>query len=219
MAVVWQTQILAQQENFSKIPGSPVAYWVNHKILNSFEPDISASNFADFRHGMSTSDNNRFLRYWFEVSKDNIGFDAKDKEDTYLRKWFVYLKGGIFRKWYGNYDYVVNWKDDGQEIKDISNEKYPYLKGNLGFVLGGQMYFFKPGYTCSSLTSGKLGIRKFGAGCIFDAKGQCFFSSDELIGDFLAAFFNSCVFNQYSEILAPTLDYNSGVISKPKLSL
>lgn len=205
---------ITKQDNFYKVPGITVAYWASNTILDSFNDDISAGKFADFRHGMSTSDNNKYLRLWFEPSIDNIGFNCENKDQTTLHKWYVYLKGGSFRRWYGNFDYVVNWKDDGKEIKDVSNIKYPYLKGNLDFVLGGQMYFFKPGYTWSSLTTGKLGIRKFGTGCIFDAKGQCFFPYDKKYGDILLAFYNSAVFEKYGEILSPTLDFNSGVISK-----
>jgi type II restriction/modification system DNA methylase subunit YeeA len=202
------------QAEYKDVPGNLIAYWVSDTILKSFDDNIAAKKFADFRHGMSTSDNKLYLRYWFEVSSQDIGFEAKSKNDTHIRKWYVYLKGGTFRRWYGNYDYVINWKDDGYEIKRVSNIKYPYLKGNLDFVLGGQMWFFKPGYTWSSLTSGNLGIRKFGTGCLFDAKGQCFFPQNEINGNYLMAFFNTKVFNLYGEILSPTLDYNSGVISK-----
>lgn len=214
-----ENRYTAQQSNFSKIPGSPVAYWASNNIISSFDEDLMAKKFADFRHGMSTSDNNRFLRYWHEVSIENIGFFAKSKADTFIKKWYIYLKGGTYRKWYGNYDYVVNWKCDGEEIKAISNEKYPYLKGNLDFVLGGQMYFFKPGYTWSSLTSGNLGMRKFTKGCIFDAKGQCYFIQNNEIGDYMLGFYNSAVFSIYGKILSPTLDYNSGVISKAPIIL
>ena len=219
MFLAGENRYIAQQSNFSKIPGSPVAYWASNNIISSFDEDLMAKKSADFRHGMSTSDNNRFLRYWYEVSIENIGFSAKSKEDTFVRKWYIYLKGGTYRKWYGNYDYVVNWKCDGEEIKAISNAKYPYLKGNLDFVLGGQMYFFKPGYTWSSLTSGNLGMRKFTKGCIFDAKGQCYFIQNSEIGDYMLGFYNSAVFSIYGKILSPTLDYNSGVISKAPIIL
>ena len=214
MFVGGENRYVAEQDNFSKIPGSPVAYWVNLDFIESFTKYDKAGLYADFRHGMSTSNNARFLRMWYEVANTNIGFSAKSKKDTLDQKWYIYLKGGSYRKWYGNFDYVVNWKNDGQEIKDISNKKYPYLKGNLDFVLGGQMYFFKPGYTWSSLTSGSLGMRKFGTGCIFDAKGQCYFAKNEAVGDYLFALYNSKVFDLYGKVLAPTMDFNSGVISK-----
>lgn len=214
-----ENRFVSKQDNFEKVPGKTIAYWASDRILDSFDQEIAASKFADFRHGMSTSDNNKYLRLWFEPDVNNIGFTCESKEQTKERKWYIYLKGGTFRRWYGNFDYVVNWKDDGREIKEISNIKYPYLKGNLDFVLGGQMYFFKPGYTWSSLTTGKLGIRKFGIGCLFDAKGQCFFPYKEEDGDLLIAFYNSVVFDKYGEILSPTLDYNSGVISKAPIQM
>lgn len=214
-----ENRYISKQDNFFKVPGKTIAYWASNTILDSFSDETAAGKYADFRHGMSTSDNNKYLRLWFEPSIDNIGFRCESRDQTKQHKWYVYLKGGSFRRWYGNFDYVVNWQDDGKEIKEVSNIKYPYLKGNLDFVLGGQMYFFKPGYTWSSLTTGKLGIRKFGIGCIFDAKGQCYFPYEKKYGDVLLAFYNSVVFEKYGEILSPTLDFNSGVISKAPIIL
>ena len=202
------------QKRFEKIPGSIIGYWASDTVLDSFEKYSPLSEVGDFRHGMSTSDNNRFLRYWEEVDFRRIGIGCKEMSESYNYQWFPYLKGGSYRKWYGNNEYVVNWHNDGEEIKEISNIKYPYLHGNLGFVLGGQMYFFKPGHTWSSLSSGNLGIRKFGNGFIFDAKGQCYFTRDESDGDYISAIFNSKVCQEYTRILSPTLDFNSGVISK-----
>ena len=209
-----RTFVNVDQKKFDKIPGSIIGYWVSDAILYSFENNPSLSEVGDFRHGMSTSDNNRFLRFWNEVSFKRIGLGCKDMSESFNYQWFPYLKGGSYRKWYGNNEYVVNWHNDGEEIKEISNIKYPYLHGNLGFVLGGQMYFFKPGHTWSSLSSGNLGIRKFDNGFIFDAKGQCYFTQDETDGDYISAIYNSKVCQEYTRILSPTLDFNSGVISK-----
>lgn len=203
-----------EQGNFEKIPGYVIGYWASKAIISSFASETSLATYGDFRHGMSTSDNNRFLRYWHEVSLENLNLSCRSKQETYHKKWYPYLKGGTYRKWNGNYFYVVNWKNDGEEIKEISNIKYPYLKGNLGFVLGGQMYFFKPGYTWSSLASGNLGVRKFDNGFIFDAKGQCYFTDDREIGDYILGVLNSNVCRIYTDIISPTLDFNSGVISK-----
>ena len=203
-----------RQSEFKEIPGSVIGYWASNAIINSFASEYSLASYGDFRHGMSTSDNNRFLRFWYEVAQNNLYLCCSSKEDTFEKKWYPYLKGGSFRKWNGNYFYVVNWKNDGEEIKEISNIKYPYLKGNLGFVLGGQMYFFKSGYTWSSLASGNLGVRKFGVGFIFDAKGQCYFTENSNIGDYILGILNSNVCRKYTDIISPTLDFNSGVISK-----
>lgn len=201
-----------KQKDFEKIPGCTIGYWSSEQILSTFE-NKRLSDYADFRHGMSTSDNNRFMRRWFEPSTEGIEFHCTSKDHT-IKKWYPYHKGGTYRKWYGNNFYVVNWQNDGEEIKSISNVKYPYLHGNLGFVLGGQIYFFKPGYTWSSLASGNIGVRKFGKGFIFDAKGQCFFSANELSGDNIMAILNSKISRAYTDIISPTLDFNSGVISK-----
>lgn len=207
------------QKDFEKIPGSPIGYWLSEKKINLFEEYPSLKEIGDFKHGMSTSNNSRFMRFWNEVTINRIGFTAKASSDTFkVHKWFLYHKGGAYRKWYGNNFYIVNWQNDGQEIKDISNIKYPYLKGNLGFVLGGQQYFFKSGYTWSSLTSGNLGLRKYGEGFLFDAKGQCFFSESEPSGDFAIGLLNSVISNEILKVLSPTLDFNSGVISKVPLN-
>ena len=164
---------------------------------------------------MSTSDDKVFLKLWHEVDFSKIGFGICSKSETFGKyKWFPLLKGGEYRKWFGNQNYIVNWHNDGEEIKKISNIKYPYLKGNLDFVLGGQMYYFKPGFTWSALTSGRLGIRQFENGFIFNTKGQCYFPYEEGVGTIIMALFNSNVANRLLQFIAPTLDYTSGVISK-----
>ncbi len=212
----------SKQDNFFRIPNTPIAYWLSENVLRTFESKESLCDLAEFKHGMSTSDNNRFLRLWFEVNIHRIRFNAHSKEDTFGDEiWFPYLKGGAYRKWWGNYEYVVNWHSDGKEIRDISNIKYPYLKGNLDFVLGGQKYFFTPGYTWSSISAGNISLRKFRAGFLFDAKGQCYFTKTEELGDIITAILNSNVAIVYLRALSPTMDFNSGVISRipfmPKL--
>ena len=202
-------------DDFKKIPGSPISYWASNITLQSFSAGNSLATRAVFKHGMSTSDNNRYLRQWYEVARRRAKYDAQDKADTFGKaRWFPYLKGGSFRRWYGNNDLLVNWECDGKEIRQVSDIKYPYLKGNLDFVLGGQKYFFKQGYTWSSLTTGNLGLRKFGIGHLFDAKGQCYFADNIDTGDVILCLLNSKVSCVYCDILSPTLDYNSGVISK-----
>lgn len=202
-------------DEFRKIPGNTLAFRLSPAAVSSFEEGTPLSEYADFKHGMSTSDNGRFLRIWHEVDTHKAQYDAADKDDTFGQcKWYPYQKGGEFRRWYGNHVYLVNWQNDGEEIREISNQKYPYLKGNLDFVLGGQRYFFRPGYTWSSLTSGNLSLRSFGVGFLFDAKGQCFFPMDKHAGDLLFSMLNSKVSTIYCGALAPTLDFNSGVISK-----
>ena len=205
----------ASANDFEKIPGSPIAYWLSDTVVSSFSVHPPASSLATFKHGMSTSDNNLFLRQWHEVVRDRSDFDARSRSDTFgERRWFPYHKGGESRKWFGNHNFLVNWQNDGKEIKEISNKKYPYLKGNLDFVLGGQKYFFKPGFTWSSLSSGIFSLRAFDNGFLFDAKGQCFFSDDDEVGYLIYSILNSKIAPVYFNAISPTLDFNSGVISK-----
>ena len=207
-------EYLLNEEELFKIPGVQFAYWAKPIVFETFANEEAAIEYADFKHGMSTSDNNRFLRLWFEVSSKSLKLDARSKKDTNEAKWYPYLKGGSFRRWYGNYYYVVNWQYDGREIKEISNIKYPYLKGNLDFVLGGQKYFFTPGYTWSEMGSGSFGLRKFYEGCLFDVKGSSFFAHSEDFGDYLMGLLNSNVFAYYKSILCPSLDYHSGDVAR-----
>ena len=201
-------------DNFSKIPGSPVAYWVSKIVFEAFTQMASLSDVADLRHGMSTSDNNRFLRLWHEVEKGNVRFNALSKEDTYQNKWFPILKGGEYRKWYGNHYYVVNWKNDGEEIKMVSNEKYPYLKGNLDFVLGGQKQFFREGITWSSISSGSAGFRYYPTGFLFTNKGQAMLCNDSKEREYYLAFLNTKTVKFLLEMLSPTIGFEMGYISK-----
>lgn len=212
-------EYLMEEENILKIPGLQFAYWAKPSVFDMFADYEGASKYADFKHGMSTSDNNRFLRLWFEVSTKALKLNARSKEETNEAKWYPYLKGGGFRRWYGNYNYVVNWQYDGKEIKEISNIKYPYLKGNLDFVLGGQKYFFKKGYTWSEMGSGSFGLRKFDGGCLFDVKGSSYFAFEEKIGDYIMAILNSNVFAYYKSILCPSLDYHSGDVARMPIKI
>ena len=201
-------------KRFTKIPGSPVAYWANDVALALFANEKKLGEIVDLRHGMSTSDNDRFLRLWWEVSNDLTQYGAKSKNASFEKKWFPILKGGAYKKWYGNFDYVVNWKNDGEEIKTVTNEKYPYLKGNLGFVLGGQMYFFQQGITWSSISSGKAAFRYFPDGFLFTNKGQAFFCNNIDVSYRLMGFLNSIVSKVYLEMLAPTIGFEMGYVSK-----
>jgi len=210
-----KNRFIVSEEEFKKIPGSPIAYWVSDRVREVFAFKDTVIDFAVTKHGMSTSDNNKYLRFWHEVSQTNIGYKFKSRDAALNSglKWFPYNKGGSFRRWYGNNEYLVNWQYNGKEIRKVSNDKYPYLNGNLGFVLGGQEYFFRKGITWSSLTVGKVSMRVFGEGFLFDAKGQCLFPKSEESYYNLIAFLNTKVVDKFLKILSPTIDYNSGKIA------
>ena len=194
----------AKQENFSKIPGMPVAYWVSENIFNAYVNYPALGKIAAPRKGNSTSDNNRFLRIWYEVDnhKMNLHSTSIIKEESKVKRWYPYNKGGGYRKWYGFNEYLVDWYDDAAEIRKIKTA-----------VIANYQYFMKPGLTWSTLTSGNFSIRWFDEGYIFDNGGCCIFE----LGDkreFLCALLNSKVFSYIFGQLNPTLNFQSGEVAK-----
>lgn len=191
-------------EAFNKIPGSPIAYWCNEKVISIFNKEEKLGDIASPRKGNSTSDNNRFLRLWFEVNKNHLNIDAKEikRDESKIKRWYPYNKGGDYRRWYGNKCYVIDWYDDAKEIRSIKTA-----------VIANYQYFCKPGLTWSTISSGSFSIRKFGYGFIFDNGGCCIFDLEDK-GDYLLALLNSNVLKYILGLLSPTLNYQSGEIAK-----
>lgn len=209
-----ENRYIAQQENFSKIPGSPIAYWVSENFIKTFD-NPKLENYADFRSGMSTTDNERFLRLWQEISFLKIGFGYMSVDDTInsIHKWFPYNKGGEKRKWYGNRFLVVNWEHNGQEIKYwvVNNPKDPKTK-SWSRRLFNIEYSFKESLTWSALSSGGFSIRYSEAGFMFDSKGASCFCKEETL--YICGLLNSGVAQYFLNLLCPTLDYGVGQVGK-----
>lgn len=194
----------ADQSNFSKIPGSPIAYWANESTIKAFE-NKSVGYYGDPKQGFATGNNARFLRFWNEVSIEKIGFNFqnRDKAKQSDKKWFPCNKGGGFRRWYGNNNYVANWENDGYEMTVFS-----------GSVIRNPQYYFRKGITWSSLTSGKLSMRYSPEGFIFESKGSvCFLKNEENLL-YLLGLLNTKVIDKMLLFLSPTLDYHEGPISR-----
>ena len=209
MFLAGENRHTAQQSNFSKIPGAPVAYWVSSKITSSFS-NKNLDSCMIFRQGMTTTDNEKYLRKWYEVSILNIGFGIKNRYDSIVSKqmWFPYQKGGEFRRWYGNHEYVVFYYDDGKELIDLVTKKYPRIS-DPEFIIKNRDWYFKIGLTWSTLSSGLLGVRFCPGGFIFDAKGSMAFTSGNGTNlFFVIALLNSVVAMDYLDVLAPTMDFN-----------
>ena len=189
--------------NFSKIPGSPVAYWVSKNLFADFSDGNLLKNMAEPKSGLSTTDNNRFLRFWYEVSIRNISFTITDIDETVDKtKWFPIAKGGEYRKWYGNNDYVVNWLNNGAEIKEAT-------KGAAGGRIVSPEYYFKKFITWSGISSGVPSMR-ISEHAIFGSGAKALLS-DEGLYNYLA-FLNSKVAFSILKILSPTLNYEAGHI-------
>lgn len=200
----------ANEENFSMIPGSPIAYWASESLLNDFEIGTLLSEIAYPRQGMATTNNNLFLRQWYEVSNSRIGFNLNSEEDTVsdIYKWFPYNKGGEFRKWYGNNDYVVNFQNKGAEVcAYIDSHSAVDHKGR---VINRDKYF-KPSVTWSKISSGSIAFRYKPNGFIFDVAGTSIFGKEQTL-DNIMSFLNSKVALSILSCLSPTLNYEVGHI-------
>lgn len=200
----------ADAHDFEKIPGSPIAYWATPAILSAFEEGTLLGDVVEARQGLATADNDRFLRLWWEVSSENINYYSVSTEDATASeaKWFPYNKGGSFRKWYGNNDYLVNWQNDGEEIKGFvdSNGKQRSRPQNTNF-------YFKPSVTWSDIASSGTHFRYRPQGSIFDVKGMSCFPQSYKRNSYLA-FLNTSLVKEFLKILSPTMSTQIGEVSK-----
>ncbi|MGO3384322.1 MAG: BREX-1 system adenine-specific DNA-methyltransferase PglX, partial [Acinetobacter guillouiae] len=194
----------AKPDDFKKIPGSPVAYWVSDKVREIFAHNPSLKEVADARQGMATGDNNRFLRFWQEVSIDHVGFsiDSKVAAHASSKKWFPYNKGGEFRKWYGNQEYLVSF--------DASS--YAILK-TMGNQCPSEKFYFNPSISWSKVTSSYFSMRYFPEGFIFADAGMSIFADEPIIKNIMGCL-NSKVSETLLSNLSPTVNFEAGTISK-----
>ncbi|MEH6784353.1 MAG: BREX-1 system adenine-specific DNA-methyltransferase PglX [Alcanivorax jadensis] len=202
----------AKPDDFKKIPGSPVAYWLDPRVVAMCAENPSMREVCPAKIGMRTGDNERFLRRWHEVDMATIclgAASAKDAMDSGAR-WFPYNKGGPYRKWYGNHEYVVLWEYDGKEIKENTLLNYPMLSmDKLGWKISNENQYFKPSVSWSDITSSDTAFRFFPAGFIHDVTGMsCFPSADEAPA--VLAFCNSQVIGSLIKALNPTMHFQAG---------
>ena len=206
---------IISQDRFKQIPGVPIGYWVSRPTLNAFESGKPIGEILTFKQGMATSDNERFLRQWVEVS--HLGVDLSCETPAELghsqRKWFPYSKGGTYRKWYGNNDLLVNWEHDGQEMKAFTST----LLQGMNVRLKSREYYCLPSLTYSTLAL-SFGCRMNDNGFVFDVKGSCIFGSDADRTTY-CGFLNTSVARHFLEVLCPTLDFQMvGIRQIPILS-
>ena len=177
------------QQNFAKIPGSAFAFWATPNVTNAFAESPPLDQFAEIGKGLDTGDNDRFLRLWYEVSQHS---------DV----WLPCQKGGAFRKWYGNNDFVINWANDGEELRRFE-----------GANLRNSHNYKKAGVSWTRVTSSPPAFRIFPTGHIFESTGPCVFTS-VMSPEAAASFLNSTVARQFLLCISPTLDIQSGHVSK-----
>lgn len=198
----------AQQDNFSKIPGAPVAYWVSEKMLAVFQC-TKLCEIANPRQGLATGENDRFTRLWHEVATERLCLHASSRDDALKSncRWFPYNKGGDFRKWYGNNDCVVNWEKDGYGIRHFYDEK-----GKLRSRPQNMDTYFKESITWSKISSGIMAFRYKPYGHVYDVAGTSIFAEHDMLM-YLQGFCNSCIAMAIAKILSPTINYEVGHIA------
>lgn len=194
----------AKQENFSKIPGAPVAYWVSENFVKAFENTICGK--TNPRMGLTTGQNDKYLRQWFEVNYSSIGFGyEREQAKKSMLKWFPYNKGGLYRKWYGNQDYIVNWYNDGIEMQ---TNMHP--DGNRVWAHNFNLEWNFTDHLCwNDITSGNISFRYFPKGFLFDSSAAVSFVPKE-IQFYLLGFLNTKFVNEIAKLLNPTMHFKLG---------
>lgn len=205
----------AKQENFSKIPGMSITYWVSETVVKAFSDLKTLADYAPPKAGLSTADNERFLRFWWEVDNIKICFSGKKAIELQTNlignKWFPMTKGGGFRKWYGNNEYILNFEQNGKELKHwlVNNPRDPSTTSYSRYVRNYDSYF-QAGISFSDVTAGNPSFRYQSTGYIPNARGPYIYSEDyPLIG-----YLNSKVARYFLNIVAPTLTYNVGDVAR-----
>ena len=197
----------AKQKDFEKIPGSPIAYWVSDKIREIFEKNQKLGEVGEAKQGLATADNNRFLRLWNEVNYNKIGYNMSNSEEALesKKKWFPYNKGGEFRKWYGNQEYLVNWENDGYEIKNFYDEK-----GKLRSRPQNTEYYFKESISWGLITSAGSSFRYFPKGFVYDVSGMSYFLEKNQFN--YLGILNTKIYSDLTKIINPTINLQIGDI-------
>lgn len=191
------------ETNFSKIPGSPIAYWAGLAVVQAYN-NINMDAIAQPRHGLATSDNARFLRLWFEINERKASLmDIPD----YAKKWYPMNKGGEYRRWYGNNEWIINYENDGKELKDFAISIYRCSSRTIQNT----QYYFKKGLTWSALTSGTFSVRYTSGGALFGSGGYCAFVSEDNL-KYILALMNSKVNLLFLSLVSPTLNFEVGHI-------
>ena len=185
------------QDNFVLFPGTPIAYWASESVFSAFASGKTIRDIANPCEGIKTGDNERFLKLWFEVDAEasTILADAK------CAKWFKHAKGGPYRRWYGNLEYVINWADNGHELKNFKKS-----------TVSNEALFFTDAITWSYISAGKISMRCVGNDVLYNNKGPaCYCSADKLY--YLLGLSNSVVFNYILSFWAATMDFKPGNIA------
>lgn len=201
-------------ETFKQIPGTPIAYWASDALVESFTKGRRLDAVATPRQGLATSDSGRFLRKWWEVAPSNTSRDCSGRLEAKQSgsRWFPIIRGGSYRKWWGDYDEVVNWFDDGREMKEAILSKYTYLS-TPDFVIKNQNDYFKPAVSWSKISSSLASFRFAPRGMLFEVAGACLFAEPNELR-YIQAFCNCSIAEIDLAFMSPTLNFEVGQIGQ-----
>lgn len=188
---------------FNSLPGNAWAYWASKNLIKAYQTGSKLEEIASPKKGLSTGDNDRFFRFWFEVSFDNTCFDATDYIFAMYtgKKWFPINKGGLFRKWYGNNEYLVNYQNNGRELQNFS-----------GSIIRNPNYYFGESLTWTDLSTGSISVRYNKKGFIHDVAGPCIFEL-KTNNNYLLGLLNSKTADDILALTSSTLHFNVGDIA------
>jgi len=191
------------QLEFLKIPGTPIAYWVSVRLRGTFARSKLFEEVAQPRKGITTSDNERFLRSWHEIGLNSFAIGSSRATESVGSKWFPLNKGGNFRRWYGNKEIVIDWNDHGREIKGFDRA-----------VIRNESFYFREGMTWNDITSGIFAMRYSDSSAMFEGKGPMAFTENKCQLYSFISFFNSSVCAKFLAFLAPTINFNIGDVAR-----
>ena len=217
MFLAGENRYAAQQDNFAKIPGAPVAYWASEAVQTAFSKYPQIDDVFETRNGMSTTNNGIFLRFWYEPALPTIGlgnYTAISAKDS-GKRWFRYNKGGEFRRWYGNNDFVVNWYADGKELKEYVAERY----GSYSKEIRSEDRYFYESITWSGVTSGQTGFRYSPQGAVFDSGANGLFANNHQLLMYLMGFLNTKIVVDFVKYKNPTINTGSGTVGKLPINI
>ena len=197
-------------DNFAQIPGSPVAYWASPKVVQVFSTTPRLIQVFETRNGMSTTNNDLFLKLWHEVSVNKIGISDYDAKSAVAsgKKWFPYNKGGEYRRWYGNRNYLVNWENDGEYLKSYVSRRY----GSYSKEIRSENRYFFESVTWSGVGSGKSGFRFSPKGVIFDSGANGLFTPSHRELLYVLGLLNSSLVDSLLQLINPTINTGSGTV-------
>ncbi|MGL5933200.1 MAG: BREX-1 system adenine-specific DNA-methyltransferase PglX [Cetobacterium sp.] len=197
-----QIRFTTNQKDFEKIPGSPIAYWVSERVREIFATSEKLGDVGDAKQGLATADNDRFLRLWNEVDYKRIGYGMSNSTEALesKKKWFPYNKGGEKRKWYGNQEFLVNWENDGYEIRNFKNA-----------VIRNPSFYFRESISWGLITSAGSSFRYFPKGFIYDVGGMSYFAHEGFKNKL--GILNTKVYSELTKIINPTINLQIGDIA------